>query len=254
VHARVAGFVGTITLNRPDKLNALSRELTRELLRTVEEMANQPDVRLVVVRGEGRAFSAGADLKERLTMAPGEMQAHTELILQAANALAALPMPTLAAIRGHCLAGGGELALGCDLRFAAFGATFGFPEVKRGIFPGAGAVVRLPRLVGPSRAADLIFSGRTIDAEEAMRIGLIDRLVEPEALEAAVTEYAEMLSANAPLGVRAAKQAIWQGLDRSVDEALHLSAVLRRPLDDTEDYREGLEAFAERRAPRFKGA
>lgn len=248
------GDQATITLNRPRVLNALSRATAQELKQAADEVAADQSVRLVVLTGEGRAFCVGADLKERLSMTADEMTAHTELILAAADAIAAIPAPTIAAIRGHCLAGGAEIALGCDLRFAEEGATFGFPEVKRGIFPGAGAVVRLPRLIGPARASDLIFSGRTIDAGEAYRLGLVDRLVPAGGLEAEVERFTHEVQVNAPLAVRAAKTAIQRGLDLPLAEAMTASIALRRPLDDTEDYQEGLRAFAERRDPEFKGA
>jgi enoyl-CoA hydratase/carnithine racemase len=246
--------VGVITLNRPDVLNALNRELVRRLLTVIDELSADRAVQVVVLRGEGRAFCTGADLRERLTMTPAETAEHTDLIRQAVDALAALPMPTIAAVHGACLAGGAEIVLGCDVRIASSRATFGFPEVKRGIFPGAGAVARLPRLVGPGHAADLILTGRTVTAREAARIGLVERLTTPSGLGDAVASVAADIRSNAPLAVRAAKVAIWQGLDGSLAEALALAVELRRPLDDTRDYREGLVAFAERRPPRFEGA
>ncbi|HEU5423049.1 MAG TPA: enoyl-CoA hydratase-related protein [Nitrolancea sp.] len=245
--------IGVVTLNRPRVLNALSRELARRLRQAIEELGANPALRVVVLRGAGRAFSAGADLTERLTLTPEETAGHTDLIREAVDALAALPVPVIAAVHGACLAGGAELALACDLRLAAEGASFGFPEVKRGIFPGAGAVARLPRLVGPGQAADLIFTGRTIDAREALALGLIERLVRPNELGDAAAKIAAEIHANGPLAVRAAKAALRQGLDRPLPEALALAEALRRPLDQTRDYREGLAAFAERRPPRFRG-
>ncbi|HET7036789.1 MAG TPA: enoyl-CoA hydratase-related protein [Thermomicrobiaceae bacterium] len=245
--------IGVITLNRPRVLNALSRELARRLRREIEELSANQALRVVVLRGAGRAFSAGADLTERLALTPEETAQHTDLIRAAADAIAALPVPVIAAIHGACLAGGAELALACDLRLASDDASFGFPEVKRGIFPGAGAVARLPRLVGPGQAADLIFTGRTIDAGEALAIGLVERLVPAAELGSTAAALADAIRANGPLAVRAAKAALRQGQGRPLPEALALAEALRRPLDQTRDYREGLAAFAERRPPRFTG-
>ena len=146
--------IATLTLNRPEALNAISRQLAEELLATCDALANRDDVWVLIVTGAGeRAFCAGADLKERRMLSPAERTAHTAAIEAAAEALAALPMPTIAAVRGFALAGGAELAIACDLRVAADDAAFGFPEVKIGIFPGAGGALRLPRIVGRWRGA-----------------------------------------------------------------------------------------------------
>lgn len=245
--------VGVLTLNRPRVRNALNRELVAELRAAVQAFAQDLGVQVVVLRGEGPAFSAGADLKERLLLTPEEMTAHTDLIREAADAVAALPMPTIAAIHGACLAGGAELALACDLRFVSQRATFGFPEVKRGIFPGAGGVVRLPRLVGPARAAELIFTGRTVAADEALAIGLVDRVVPEAELGSEVAAFAADIRNNAPLALRAAKEALKRGMELPLAEALDVAANLRRSLDGSADYREGLAAFAENRKPQFRG-
>jgi enoyl-CoA hydratase/carnithine racemase len=171
----------------------------------------------------------------------------------AAEALAAMPMATIAAIRGYALAGGAELAIACDLRVAAEDATFGFPEVEIGIFPGAGGALRLPKIVGDGAARDLLFTGRQIDAGEAYRMGLIDRLVPPEALMETARNLAETISSNAPLAVRAVKRALGESHGQPTARARELVNALRASLDETEDYAEGLAAFAERRAPRFTG-
>lgn len=245
--------IATITLNRPQALNAIDRDLARRLRETAQAIGAENSVRAVLLRGAERAFSTGADLRERLAMTPDELREHTRLIREAAEAIAALPVPVLALIRGFCLAGGAELALACDLRFADTTARIAFPEVRRGIFPGAGGMLRLPRLVGPARAADLILSGRVIDAEEALHIGLVDRVVPPEELEPAAAEYLEEIAKNAPLAVRAAKAALRHAFDVDQEEAARLIEQLRAELDETEDYREGLRAFAEGRPPRFRG-
>ena len=246
--------IATLTLSRPEALNAISRELASELLAACELLATRSDVWTVIVSGAGeRAFCAGADLKERRVLSPDQRAAHTVAIEAAAEALAALPMPTIAAIRGFALAGGAELAIACDLRVAAEDATFGFPEVKIGIFPGAGGVLRLPRIVGGGVARDLLFTGRRVTAEEAFRIGLVDRLVAPHTVLAAANETAVSIAANAPLAVRAVKRALEESHARPLQDARITVGTLRAALDTTEDYEEGLAAFTEKRPPRFIG-
>jgi enoyl-CoA hydratase/carnithine racemase len=246
--------IATLTLNRPDALNAISRVLAVELLATCEALVGRDDVWAVIVTGAGeRAFCAGADLKERRTLAPAERAAHTAAIEVAAEALAALPMPTVAAVRGFALAGGAELAIACDLRVAAVNATFGFPEVKIGIFPGAGGALRLPLIVGGGGARDLLYTGRRVTAEEAFRLGLVDRLAPAESVLESAAELAVSIAANAPLAVRAVKQALKESHGTPFDDARRAVNALRAALDNTEDYEEGLAAFAERRLPRFTG-
>jgi enoyl-CoA hydratase/carnithine racemase len=246
--------VATLTLNRPEALNAISRQLAAELLATCNVLASRDDVWVVIVTGAGdRAFCAGADLKERRMLSREERSAHTAVIEAAAEALAALPMPTIAAVRGFALAGGSELAIACDLRIAAQDATFGFPEVKIGIFPGAGGALRLPRIVGGGTARDLLFTGRHVTADEALRLGLVDRLVPPELVLESAGELARSVAANAPLAVRAVKRAIEVSPGTSFEDARRAVNALRSTLDNTDDYEEGLAAFAERRSPRFTG-
>jgi methylglutaconyl-CoA hydratase len=246
--------IATLVLNRPEALNALSRQLAAELLATCNALADREDVWVVIVTGAGeRAFCAGADLKERRILSPADRTAHTAAIEAAAEALAALPMPTIAAVRGFALAGGAELAIACDLRVAADDATFGFPEVKIGIFPGAGGALRLPRIVGGGAARDLLFTGRQLTAEEAFRLGLVDRLVPAASVLESAGELAASIATNAPLAVRAVKQALAESHGVPADDARRAVNALRAPLDSTEDYEEGLAAFAERRPPRFTG-
>jgi enoyl-CoA hydratase/carnithine racemase len=254
LNANEDGAIATLTLYRPEALNALSRELAAELTAASEVLQRQEGVRVLIVTGAGeRAFCAGADLKERKSLTAADRAAHTRAIEAAVEAIAALPMPTIAAIRGYALAGGSELAVACDLRVAATDAVLGFPEVKIGIFPGAGGVLRLPKLVGSGAARDLLFSGRRVVAEEALDLGLIDRLVAPDEVLPEATELAEMIAANAPLAVRAVKRALADSAARPHEEARRIVNSLRAALDGTDDYEEGLAAFAERRSPRFTG-
>jgi enoyl-CoA hydratase/carnithine racemase len=246
--------IATVVLQRPEAMNAISRRLATELSAACSELSEAPEIRVVIVTGEGgRAFSAGADLRERGGLSATERTEHTHLIETAVEAVAALPMPTIAAIRGYALAGGAELALACDIRIASDDATLGFPEVKVGIFPGAGGVIRLPRLVGDGIARDLLFTGRTIAATDAQQIGLVDRVVRNDELASAVQSFAESVASNAPLAVRAIKQALRRNVGQPHDSAQEITRDLRMALDATDDYEEGLRAFAERRQPAFSG-
>jgi enoyl-CoA hydratase/carnithine racemase len=246
--------IALLTLNRPEALNSISRELASDLHGACMHLSERTDVRAVVLTSAGdRAFCAGADLKERRTLNGQERAEHTAAIEAAAEALAALPMPVIAAIRGYALAGGAELAVACDLRVAATNAVIGFPEVKIGIFPGAGGVLRLPHIVGNGAARDLLFTGRQVDADEALRMGLIDRLTEPDAVVDEALSIAEAIAVNAPLAVRAVKQALLESGGQPYAIARQRVNALRATLDATADYEEGLLAFAERRMPRFTG-
>jgi enoyl-CoA hydratase/carnithine racemase len=241
-------------MHRPEAMNAISRRLAAELSQVCSELRVKPDVRVVIVTGAGeRAFSAGADLRERRNLSATDRTEHTLLIEAAVEQVAALPMPTIAAIRGYALAGGAELALACDLRIASDDASMGFPEVKVGIFPGAGGVIRLPRLVGDGIARDLLFTGRTINAAEAQRLGLVDQVVPSDEVELAAQKLAGSIAVNAPLAVRAIKEALKGNLGQPHDVARENTRELRMALDSTEDYEEGLRAFAERRPPVFSG-
>lgn len=250
---RSPGIVA-VTLNRPEARNALNSALVDRLQDLFSALAVDHELRAVILSGAGGcAFSAGADLRERQKLPPEQRAQHTESVNQLIEVVAAFPVPVIAAINGYALAGGLELALACDLRVAANNAVFGLPEVKIGIFPGAGGLVRLPRLVGPSVAKDLIFTGRHVPAEEAFDFGLIDRMVEPnETMETAIL-LAEMIAQNAPLAVRAAKQALWESEGLPERSAQRVVQRRRRSLDASRDYSEGLSAFAERRIPRFTG-
>ncbi len=250
----IADGIATVTLNRPHALNAINRELAAALSATCGSLRERDDVRIVIVTGAGeRAFCAGADLRERGSMTAAERNAHRSSIEAAAEDLAQLPMPTIAAVRGYALAGGTELAIACDLRVAGTDATFGVPEVKIGIFPGAGGVLRLPPLVGLGTARDLLFTGRQVSAEEAFRIGLVTRLVEPEDALPTALGLASQIAANAPLALRAVKDALRVSVGLPGPEARLAVNERRMALDDTSDYEEGLRAFAEKRQPRFTG-
>ncbi|HEY7036769.1 MAG TPA: enoyl-CoA hydratase-related protein [Thermomicrobiales bacterium] len=248
------GAIAILTLNRPASRNALSRQLAADLLAALTDLAREEHLRALILTGAGdRAFCAGADLVERRTMTPAELTAHTASINAVCDALADFPAPTIAAVRGFALAGGAELAVACDLRVAAEDAVFGYPEVKIGVFPGAGGVVRLPQLVGAGAARDLLYTGRNVYGDEALRIGLVDRLVPSDRFLRTARDLAEEIAANAPLAVRAVKRALVESIGLAGPDARRAVARHRRPLDATADYAEGLAAFSERRRPEFEG-
>ena len=246
--------IATVTMDRPNARNALSRALVADVRAALAGLSADAGLRAVIVTGAGeRAFCAGADLVERTTLTAEERVAHLEAIWALCEELVAVPVPVIAAIRGFCLAGGGEVALACDVRVAAADAVFGFPEVAVGIFPGAGGVIRLPRVVGHGVARDLLYTGRRIDAAEAHRVGLVDRVV-PVGTEVEVARaVTRQIAANAPLAIRALKRALAASDGRPPGEAAPLVMAERLPLDRTWDYAEGITAFAEKRPPRFEG-
>ncbi len=243
----------TLTLRRPEALNALSTEMCRAILEALSQVDHDPAARVLILTGEGRAFCAGADLREREGAAPDVIWRHNRSIFQIPVALERLAVPVIAAINGFALGGGCEVALGCDLRWAASTAEFGCPEVTRGIIPAGGGTQRLARLVGPSRAMRLILTGQRVTAEEAHRNGLVDAVVPLGDLPHAVRELAGTIAANAPLAVRAAKRAIRYGLRNPLEAGLELEGHLQRMLYASADCQEGIVAFRERRAPRWTG-
>jgi enoyl-CoA hydratase len=245
--------VATLTLRRPEALNALSTAVCREVVAALDAVGRDPEARVLILTGEGRAFSAGADLKERAGAAPEAIWRHNRAIFQIPLELERLPVPSIAAINGLALGGGCEIALGCDLRWAADTADFGCPEVTRGIIPAAGGTQRLVRLIGPARAMRLVLTGQRIGAAEALRLGLVDAVVPAADLPAAAQELARTIAHNAPLAVRAARQAIRYGLTHAFEDGLRLEGELQRMLYASDDCREGIAAFNERRAPRWAG-
>ncbi len=254
-HVTLEGRDGilTLTLRRPEALNALSSAVCDEVAAALARVARDPAARVLILTGEGRAFCAGADLKEREGAPPEAIWQHNRKIFQIPLDLERLPVPTIAAVNGLALGGGCEIALGCDLRWAADSAEFGCPEVTRGIIPAGGGTQRLPRLLGPSRALAVILTGRRVPAQEAYRIGLADAVVPAHDLVPAVQEVARAIASNAPLAVQAAKQAVRYGLAHALDDGLRLEGELQRMLYATEDCREGIAAFRERRAARWRG-
>jgi enoyl-CoA hydratase len=232
-----------ITMDRPATRNALTPGLAQALVEICQELAEDPDVRAVVLRG-GDDFCAGLDPDDPLDPLDP---------LDPAAAIAALPIPTLAAIRGACIGPGLALALACDLRFAARGATFALPDLVQGSFPAFGSSQRLPRTVGRAKALEIILTGATLDADEAYRIDLVSQVVEADVLDATVLTAARAFLGCAPIAVRYAKEALAEGLEGTLDQGLRLEADLYLLLHTTHDRREGIQSFLARRVPRYRG-
>lgn len=247
---RLANGAVQIWLNRPQRLNALGVEMVRSLLRATEE-AIASGATALVFRAKGRGFCAGADLKERRLMAEPERYAHNRAINAAVNAIVAAPVPTIAVLNGVAMGGGLELALGCDIRIAAEEAQIGLTETRIGAIPGAGGTQRLPRLIGVSRALDLMYTGEPVLARRALEIGLVNHCVPNAELDAFVAGYVQLVASRSPTATRVLKKVVYKGMEGSLQAGLDherkaLSAIL-----GSSDYAEGLAAFAERRPPRF---
>jgi enoyl-CoA hydratase len=250
----LADGIARITINRPDKLNALNATVIAELDRAIAELERDPDVRGVVLTGAGpKAFVAGADIAEIAAQGPLEGKARALEGQRVFRRLERCGKPVVAAVNGFALGGGCELAMACHLRVAAEGARFGQPEVKLGIGPGYGGTVRLPRLVGRGRALELLLTGQMIDAQEALRIGLVNRVVPVDRLLGESEQLLRAILENGPLAVRACLEAVDAGLDVGLDEALLLEANLFGLLSGTADMKEGTAAFLARRKPEFQG-
>jgi enoyl-CoA hydratase len=249
-----AGRIAWITVHRPDKLNALNRQTVGEIASAARHALRDPGVGVLVVTGAGpKAFVAGADIAEMSALDAGAAQEFSHELNAALSVLEGSQKPVIAAVNGFALGGGCELALACHLRFAADTAKFGQPEVGLGLIPGAGGTQRLPRLVGRGRALDLILSGEMIDAAEALRIGLVERVVPAGELKDAVGAYAGKLLAKSPRALARALEAVVVGGEMDLTGALRLEASLFGLGFATDDMREGTRAFLEKRKPEFSG-
>lgn len=245
--------VVTLTMSRPEAMNALNGALIDALWREVERVCVRRDVRALVLAGSDKAFSAGADLKERREMTPEQTRAFLRKIRGIMDIVERVPQPTIAAVEGVAFGGGCELALSCDIRVLGRNAKIGLTETSLGIIPGAGGTQRLPRLIGASKAKELIFTARRLDAEGALAWGLANHVVDAGFAVSKAQAIAAEIAKCAPLAVEAAKAAIDGGIGVGISEGLLLEQRAYEVTLYTEDRKEALQAFAEKRAPVFQG-
>lgn len=249
----VADKIATITVNRPDKLNALNDATIKELGVAIDEARARDDVGAVILTGAGRAFVAGADISELNGQTPLAATARSRAGQNVFRKFETSPKPTIAAVNGFALGGGCELAMSCHMRIASEFAKLGQPEAKLGIVPGYGGTQRLPRLVGRGAALRLLLTGEIIDANEAYRLGLVDQVVPAAKLMETVTALLNAMMANAPIAIAGCIEAVDRGLETSLEEGLRIESDAFGALSSTEDVREGMQAFLEKRPPVFKG-
>jgi enoyl-CoA hydratase/carnithine racemase len=244
--------VATVTLDRPDRYNALDRRIVGELVEVLKEIEGPGETRVMILTGAGeKAFCSGVDLKERSEMDGAERWAHNRALNAFTERLARLQTPTIAAMNGLAFGGGLEITLACDFRIAAEGARFALPEVGIGIVPGAGGTQRLPRLVGPTRAKELILTGRKIHADDALDMGLVSKVVPPSSLMDEARTLAEEIAVNSPLALAYAKAAVDIASETAIEQGLRYETSAIRVTLASEDYEIGLAAFADKREPSF---
>jgi enoyl-CoA hydratase len=249
----VADRVATITVNRPDKLNALNAATIGELGDAIDEVRQRDDIGGAILTGAGRAFVAGADINELSSQTPMQAKQRALRGQEVFRRFETSPKPVIAAVNGFALGGGCELAMACHLRVASEAAKFGQPEVKLGICPGYGGTQRLPRLVGNGRALQLLMTGEMIDAAEAYRIGLVNRVVPAAELSSAAEALLRQMLANAPLALASCIESVVRGTETSLEDGLNLEANHFALLAGSQDMAEGTRAFLEKRPPAFAG-
>jgi enoyl-CoA hydratase/carnithine racemase len=246
------GPVAVLRLNRPERLNAISNAMIVELSAAMRELNSSEQVRSAVLTGAGeRAFCVGMDLKERAGMSEPELAAQRPQMYELFASIRHFSRPLIAAVNGHALGGGLEFALSCDFIYASTAATFGMPEVTRGIMPGAGATQLLPQRIGAARARELVYTGLPIDAGEAARIGLVNRVVPASELQAVALAAAQTIAANAPIGIRQAKRAM--NFSQAIEEGIRFENEAYQQVLYSADRREGYAAFVEKRKAEYKG-
>ena len=252
--------IAILTINRPLVMNSLDGETLTELNKAWIDFRDDPELWVAIITGAGvKAFCSGADMKtladyyNTTTAIQRRANAEREPGMGGITRNLEIRKPIIAAVNGYCLASGLEIALACDIRIASETATFGFTEVSRGIIPGAGGTQRLSRLIPLGKSLEMIFTAERIDAQEAYRIGLVNKVVPPDQLLPEAMKLAERICKNAPLAVRAAKEAVYRGMDLPLPEALWLEEFLAEPVRQSEDAKEGPRAFFEKRPTQFKG-
>ncbi|MGD9009109.1 MAG: enoyl-CoA hydratase-related protein [Desulfobacteraceae bacterium] len=250
----VENAIATITFNRPKALNALNSALLAELSQAVDELAAGDEIAVLVLTGAGdKAFVAGADINELAGLTPLQAKYFGEKGQRVIDKISALDIPVIAAVNGYALGGGTEMALGCDFIYASESASFGLPETNLGLIPGFGGTQRLARLIGPNRAKELIFTGKIISAGEAFSMGIVNRVLEADALMPAVMEMGAVLAAKGRVSLREAKQAVDNGLNTDLATGLKIERHAFALCMASEDANEGTRAFLEKRKAEFKG-
>jgi len=243
-----------LTLNRPEVMNCLNFELLYAMRDTIDSLQYRTDIRTVIITGKGeKSFCAGADLKERASLTPDEVKKFILTIRNLLTSLQNLPMPVISAVNGVALGGGTEVALASDIRIASETASMGLTETRLAIIPGGGGTQRLPRIIGVAKAKELIFTGRRVNAEEALEIGLVNKVTSPEMLLAECLKMADMIAETGPIAVEMAKYAIDRGIETDLATGLAIESNAYRVTIPTEDRVEGLTAFREKRKPQYKG-
>ncbi len=246
--------IALVTINRPKALNALNTLTLQELSQVVEDLANNSSVRVVILTGSGeKAFVAGADIAEMNTKTPLEARAFSQLGQKLMNQIESLPQPVIAAINGFALGGGLELAMACDIRLAGENARFGQPEVNLGIPAGFGGTQRLPRLVGSGRASEILLTAELLDAQEAFRMGLVNRVYPKEELQEQAMAMARKIAAKAPVAVQLTKSAIYKGANMDLSSGQDYEAEVFALAFHTEDRKAGFKAFLEKSQTEFQG-
>ena len=245
----------TITLNREKSMNSINISLLDDLILAFEEVRFNKDIRVIIITGSGeKAFCAGADLKERLTLSESEVKQFIYKIRTGFNMIANFPKPVIAAVNGIALGGGTELALACDIRIASTNAKMGLTETKLAIIPGAGGTQRLPRVIGYGKAKELIFTGRQVDAAEALEIGLVNKTYPLGELITEAKIMAELICENGPVAIEQAKKAINRGCETDIETGLVFESEAYQACLTTQDRIEGLKSFSEKRKPKYQGS
>lgn len=244
--------IAVAKINRPKALNALNTKVLKELGEVVNDVKTNQDIKVLIITGEGRAFVAGADIAEMRDMTAEEAKKFSRLGNKVFRGIETLDIPVIAAVNGFALGGGCELAMSCDIRIASEKAKFGQPEVGLGITPGFGGTQRLARLVGNAKAKELIFTADVIKADEAEKIGLVNKLVKPEELENSALEMAEKIAGKGQIAVKHSKESINKGSETDIETAISIEESLFGLCFSTEDQEEGMAAFLEKRTPNFK--